>query len=106
MQYSFYNGTLTYCLYLAPANMADPRIERYAPVSATCRDFCLNGSGRNKRAILFLRGIKNSKINQSRIKKTLAYWDNKDVFMELMILEILSAQIKAKALKYGIFLYD
>ena len=99
MQYSYNNGTLTYCLYLAPANMADEN-RTVCPVSATCRDFCLNGSGRNKGDIL-MRGIKNSKINQSRIKKTLAYWDNKDVFMELMILEILSAQIKAKALNMG-----
>lgn len=98
MQYSYNNGTLTYCLYLAPANMADEK-RTVCPVSATCRDFCLNGSGRNK-ADMLLRGI-HSKINQSRIKKTLAFWDNKDVFMELMILEILSAQIKAKSLNMG-----
>lgn len=96
MQYSYNNGTLTYCLYLAPANMADPN-RSVCPVSATCRDYCLNGSGRNKGDILG-RGVYDSTINRSRIKKTLAYWNNHDIFMELMILEILSAQIKAQSL--------
>jgi hypothetical protein len=96
MQYSFNNGTLTYCLYLAPANMADPD-RTVCPVSATCRDYCLNGSGRNRGDIIG-RGVYDSTINRSRIKKTLAFWNNRDVFMELMILEILAAQLKAQEL--------
>ena len=95
MQYSYNNGTATYCVYLAPANMADKN-RSVCPVSKHCKDFCLNGSGRNKGDILG-RGVEHSTINKSRIKKTLAYWDNHNAFMELLILEILHNKVIAES---------
>ena len=95
MQYSYNNGTATYCVYLAPANMADPK-RSVCPVSATCRDFCLNGSGRNKGDVI-AHGIEHSTINKSRIKKTNFWWDKRDVFMELLILEILRNKLIAES---------
>ena len=95
MQYSYNNGTATYCVYLAPANMADPN-RSVCPVSATCREFCLNGSGRNKGDVI-AHGIEHSKINQSRIKKTMFWWEKREMFMELLILEILRNKLIAES---------
>ena len=95
MRYSFNNGTATYCLYLAPSTMSG-----YCACANDkwCKDFCLNGSGRNKADIL-VRGVEESYINKSRIKKTKCFFENKDLFMQLLIKEIKSA--KAKAEKMG-----
>jgi hypothetical protein len=84
MVYSENAGTLTYCLYLAPANMSGYEV---CPCSEFCRKFCLNGSGRNKGDIIE-KGPEGSRINNSRIKKTKLFFENKDLFMQLMIAEI------------------
>jgi hypothetical protein len=84
MVYSENAGTLTYCLYLAPANMSGYEV---CPCSEFCRKFCLNGSGRNKGDII-KKGPEESRINKSRIKKTKLFFENKDLFMQLMIAEI------------------
>ena len=83
MRLSEANGTITYCLYLAPANMSGYEV---CPVSKFCRKFCLNGSGHNKADIL-LRG-EESRINISRIKRTRLFFENKPLFMQLLIHEI------------------
>ena len=95
MRYSYNNGTATYCVYLAPANMADHN-RSVCPVSATCRDFCLNGSGRNKGDVI-AHGVEHSIINKSRIKKTMFWWNNREMFMELLILEILRNKLIAES---------
>lgn len=92
MEYSRNAGTLTYCLYLAPANMSGYEV---CPCSEFCRKFCLNGSGRNKADIL-IRGAELSHINKSRIKKTRLFFENKDTFMQLMIAEIKRTRNYAK----------
>lgn len=84
MVYSEKAGTITYCLYLAPANMSGYEV---CPCSEFCRKFCLNGSGRNK-ADIITNGEEESRINKSRIKKTRLFFENKDLFMKLMICEI------------------
>jgi hypothetical protein len=84
MRYSYNNGTATYCLYLAPANMSGYEV---CPNSKHCRAFCLNGAGRNKGDIL-ARGFEESSINKSRIKKTKLFFENKELFMRLLIKEI------------------
>ena len=84
MVYSENAGTITYCLYLAPANMSGYEV---CPCSEFCRKFCLNGSGRNKGDIID-KGPEESRINKSRIKKTKLFFENKDLFMQLMIAEI------------------
>ena len=98
MNYSYKNGTETYCIYLAPSTMTygETRKDRnVCPNDKFCKAFCLNGSGHNKSDIL-ARGIEHSKINQSRIKKTKLFFENKELFMKIMILEILKAKIHAK----------
>jgi hypothetical protein len=45
MKKSKKNGTITYCIYLAPANMSGYEV---CPCSQFCRKFCLNGSGVNR----------------------------------------------------------
>lgn len=94
MLYSYNNGTETYCLYLAPADMSGYNV---CPNSKFCKAFCLNNSGHNKADIL-AHGI-NSKINNARIKKTKLFFENKDLFMRVLILEIVKA--KRHADKYN-----
>lgn len=84
MMYSENAGTLTYCLYLTPADMSGYNV---CPCSQFCRKFCLNGSGRNKGDII-LNGAEQSRINLSRIKKTKLFFEDKDTFMQLVIAEI------------------
>jgi len=86
MMASYRNGTLTYCLYLAPANMSGYEV---CPSSEHCREFCLNGSGRNKSDIFRHGGdIRRSIINNSRIKKTKLFFEDRELFMLLLIHEI------------------
>lgn len=92
MKYSYRNGTNTYCVYLAPANMSGHEV---CPNSKHCRAFCLNGAGRNKGDILS-HGIEKSIINKSRIKKTKCFFENKDLFMNLLVKEIKQEREKAK----------
>lgn len=79
---------ITYALYLAPANMSGYEV---CPNSMRCRDFCLNNAGRNKGDVI-LRGIEQSKINISRIKKTRLFFENKCLFMDLLVYEISKAK--------------
>jgi hypothetical protein len=57
------------------------------PNSEHCKQFCLNGSGQNKCDEL-ARGIEGSRINQSRIKKTRLFYENREIFMRLLVHEI------------------
>ena len=84
MKLSYDNGTMTYCLYLAPADMSGYNV---CPNSEHCKQFCLNGSGQNKCDEL-ARGIEGSRINQSRIKKTRLFYENREIFMRLLVHEI------------------
>ena len=86
MQYSYNKGTATYCLYLAPSTMANPN-KTVCPNDKWCKNFCLNGSGRNKGDIIS-RGFEESNINKSRIKKTKLFFENKELFMRLLVKEI------------------
>jgi len=84
---------ITYALYLAPANMSGYEV---CPNSARCREFCLNNAGRNKGDII-MRGMEHSKINVSRIKKTRLFFENKPLFMDLLIYELNKAREHAMA---------
>ena len=97
MRLSYENGTMTYCLYLAPANMSGYNV---CPKSEHCKAFCLNGSGQNKCDELS-RGVEGSKINQSRIKKTKLFFQNRVLFMNLLIHEIKRYKAKAERLGMG-----
>lgn len=90
---SYDNGTATYCLYLAPANLSGYDV---CPNSKHCKDLCLHGSGRN-----LMETIANEKnprlhtITKSRITKTKLFFENLDFFMAWLIAEITVLQKKA-----------
>lgn len=94
MRLSYDNGTMTYCLYLAPANMSGYEV---CPNSKYCREFCLNGSGQNK-CDEFAHGIEGSRINHSRILKTRLFFEDRQLFMDLVCYEIAKAKEKAERL--------
>ena len=89
------SNTLTYCLYLAPWNMSGRNV---CPAGVHCHEFCLNGSGQNK-ADELAHGREHSKINQSRIKKTRLFYENRPVFVRALIHEIEKARKRAAALR-------
>jgi hypothetical protein len=94
MRMSYTNGTMTYCLYLAPADMSGYNV---CPNSEYCREFCLNGSGQNKCDQLS-RGVEGSLINRSRIKKTKMFYEDRNTFMRLLIHELKKYQRRAAKL--------
>lgn len=99
MRLSYENGTMTYCLYLAPADMSGYNV---CPNSQYCREFCLNGSGHNKAAQLeqIDKGgdTLNSFVNRSRIKKTKMFYENRSTFMNLLIHELAKYRNRANRL--------
>lgn len=97
MRLSFENGTMTYCLYLAPWNMSGYQVCGYGK---HCHEFCLNASGQNKCDEL-ARGVEGSLINRSRIKKTRLFYENRARFMEILIHEIESKKARAERMGYG-----
>lgn len=84
MRLSKENGTMTYCLYLAPWNMSGYQV---CPKGQHCNEFCLNGSGHNISDTL-KHTIEGSTINKARIRKTRLFYEDRDTFMRLMIHEI------------------
>ena len=92
MRLSYENGTMTYCLYLAPADMSGYNV---CPNSQYCKQFCLNGSGQNKCDELS-RGVEGSLINRSRIKKTKMFYEDRSTFMRLLIHELNKYRNRAK----------
>lgn len=99
MRLSYENGTMTYCLYLAPADMSGYNV---CPNSQYCREFCLNGSGHNKAAQLeqIDKGgdTLNSFVNRSRIKKTKMFYEDRNTFMNLLIHELIKYRNRANRL--------
>lgn len=92
MKKSFKNDVATYCVYLAPANMAGrtnkgTRIN-VCPMSQHCKDLCLNSSGNNVPDILAKGSKAKSTINIARIKKTKLFYNNRDLYMDILIHEI------------------
>ena len=87
-------GVLTFGLYLAPWNMSGHQV---CAGGKNCHEFCLNGSGQNKIDEL-ARGKEHSNINISRIKKTRLFYENRPLFMKLLVHEIRKAKKRAEAL--------
>lgn len=96
MRLSEKNGVITYCIYLAPADMSGYNV---CPCSTFCRKFCLNGSGHNKADIL-VRG-EESRINIGRIKRTRLFFENNNLFMRLLIHEIIKTRKYAEKKNLG-----
>lgn len=98
MDLSYKHGTITYCLYLAPSNLSGYNV---CPCSKYCKEFCLNGSGRNRLDTIHTQKINEqnlSAIDKSRIKKTKLFFEEKTFFMNWLIAEIKRAQNYAKKL--------
>lgn len=91
MRLSYANGTMTYCLYLAPADLSGYNV---CPNSKHCKELCLNGSGRNLMNILHTK-TEYSTITKARIRKTKLFFENKPYFMQWLITEIKAAKQKA-----------
>ncbi len=85
MKHSLSNGTATYCLYLAPADLSGYNV---CPNSKYCKDFCLFTSGHNLMDIRKAGNIEDSSISQTRIKKTILFFENREFFMRWIIDEI------------------
>jgi hypothetical protein len=91
-QKSIKYNELTYSLYLAPAKMSG--YEVCPNRSKECTSLCLNHSGMNR------MNMKGDMINQSRIKKTKLFFEQKEFFMNWIIDEIKSAKLKSDKLGY------
>ena len=94
MMKSYTHNVATYCVYLAPANMAGrtkkgTRIN-VCPMSQHCKELCLNSAGHNKADILSngKENVRESLINISRIKKTKLFYNDRDTYMDILIHEI------------------
>ena len=83
---------MTYSLYLAPAKMSGYEV---CPMrTEECTLSCLNESGMNS------MNMNGDKINQSRIKKTKLFFEEREFFMAWLIDEIYSAWQKSINLGY------
>ena len=79
----------TYGIYLAPADLSGYNV---CPNSESCKELCLFGSGHNKLSIL----AGNNKLVNTRIKKTKLFFENRELFMQILIHEITAAKSKAE----------
>lgn len=91
MSASYRNGTMTYCIYLAPWNLSGHNV---CGGGQNCHKSCLVRSGREK-IKEFTYGSNNSVMN-SRIRKTRFFYDNRETFMQVMIYEIERYKRKAE----------
>lgn len=89
---SLERNVMTYGVYLIPGNLSGYQV---CPNSDNCCKYCLNGSGRNKIELLTYKD--GGPIQQSRIKKTKLFFENRPAFMRLLVHEINQARKKADA---------
>ena len=99
MRLSYEHGTMTYCLYLAPWNMVGGG-HNVCGYGKECAPFCLQNSGRNIGDTI-AHGYEGSAINRSRIRKTRLFYENRELFMDLLIHEIRKYKAKAERMGYG-----
>ena len=93
MSASFRNGTMTYCVYLAPWTMAGNG-HNVCPGGIHCHESCLVRSGREK-IQEFTNGSDNY-VMQARIKKTNFFYNDRETFMQILIHEIKRFKNKAE----------
>lgn len=97
MLYSYNHKVETYCVYLAPADLSGYNV---CPNNKHCKDLCLNGAGRNKGDII-AHGANESIINRSRIRKTKLFYENRELFMALLVKELESKRKHAERNNLG-----
>lgn len=83
---------LVYTLYLAPGKMSGYEVCPLRTVECTL--LCLNESGKNK------MDVKLNRINQSRIKKTKLFFEDREFFMKWLIDEIKVSKKQAEEQGY------
>ena len=76
-------GYNTYILHLAPASLSGHNTCPKA--TPGCASACLNTAGRGG---MFKKGENTNTIQKSRIRKTQLFYDNRDLFMELLVKDI------------------
>jgi hypothetical protein len=90
---AFKYDELVYTLYLAPAKSSGYEV---CPMRTEfCTKLCLNESGRNK------MDTKKNTINNSRIKKTKMFFEDREFFVRWMIEEIKRSKLKSEKLGYS-----
>ena len=93
MSASYRNGTMTYCIYLAPWNISGHQV---CPKGENCHKNCLTYSGHEKIAE-FTEGS-NNRVMNSRINKTRAFYEDRETFMQVMVHEIKRYMKRAESL--------
>jgi hypothetical protein len=86
---------MTYVLYLAPANLSGYDVCKGS--TPECRKGCLNTSGRS----IMEAGRDFQPIQNARILKTKALFEQTELFMTVLVAEIRAAQRKAEKAGYG-----
>ena len=76
-------GYNTYILHLAPASLSGHNTCPKA--TPGCKSACLNTAGRGG---MFKKGENTNNIQKARIRKTQLFFDNRDLFMELLVKDI------------------
>jgi len=87
---AFKYGELVYTIYLSPGNMSG--YEVCPGRTPECTALCLNESGHN----LGRYKSKPNVINDSRIKKTKMFFENRDLFSQWVVRDIKSGIERAK----------
>lgn len=89
---SLERNVMTYGVYFASHNLSGYNV---CPNSDNCCRYCLHGSGRNKLELLSNKN--GGPIQNSRVKKTKLFFEDRPSFMRLLIHEISHAKQKADA---------
>lgn len=79
-------GFNTYILHLAPADVSG--YETCPKRTAGCTDACLNTAGRGG---MFKKGETTNVIQEARKRKTRLFFENRELFMQLLVKDILLA---------------
>ena len=84
-------GYLSFVLHLAPANLSG--YETCPKRTAGCTAACLNTAGRGG---IFKKGESTNVIQQARIRKTKAFFENRQEFLNELVVEIIKTKTKAE----------
>lgn len=91
MSASYRNGTMTYCVYLAPWKLSGHQV---CGGGEHCHESCLVRSGREK-IKEFVDGADNA-VMRSRIRKTNFFYKDRETFMQVLVHEIKRYKRKAE----------
>jgi hypothetical protein len=84
-------GYLSSVLHLAPANLSGKEV--CPKRTKGCTDACLNLAGRGG---IFKKGESTNVIQQARIRKTKAFFENRQAFLNELVVEIIKTKTKAE----------